>query len=165
LENLLPEIADPLERRRVALDHQRKLLTRAKQLTAALDMPATPPPSTRFLLVAGDSIATMSAVRIREDGRLKVVAYAPGDGTVIRRSALMDERDEQAQGSRLTSPIGWSQVLFIFSDHLGMTMDPAFVDNILYFLLESPREGNPNSRTRSKTVIPKSESWGEGLSR
>ena len=40
---------------------------------------------------------------------------------------------------RLVSPIGWSQVLFIFSDHLGMTKDPAFVDNILYFLLESPR--------------------------
>jgi hypothetical protein len=140
LEKLLPEIADPLERRRLALDHQRKLLARAKQLTAALDRPATPPPSTRFLLVAGDSIATMSAVQTREGGRLKVVAYAPGDGTVIRRSALMDERDEQAQGSRLTSPIGWSQVLFIFSDHLGMTMDPAFVDNILYFLLESPRQ-------------------------
>jgi hypothetical protein len=51
----------------------------------------------------------------------------------------MDEREEKKLGSRLASPIGWSQVLFIFSDHLGMTKDPAFVDNILYFLLESPR--------------------------
>lgn len=142
LKKLLPEIVDPQERRRIALDHQGKLLARAKQLTAALDLPAVPPPSTRFLLVAGDSIATMSAVQIRGDGGIQVVAYEPGDGTVIRRSALMDERDEQSQGSRLTSPIGWSQVLFIFSDHLGMTMDPAFVDNILYFLLESPRQGD-----------------------
>jgi hypothetical protein len=51
----------------------------------------------------------------------------------------MDEREEKKLGKRLTSPIGWTQVLFIFSDHLGMTKDPAFVDNILYFLLESPR--------------------------
>lgn len=139
LEQLLPDIADPQERRKVALDHQRKVLNRAKQLTAALDVPAAPPPTTRFLLVAGDSMPTMSAAKIQAGGRLKIVNQAPGDGVVLRRSALMDERNEKMLGSRLISPIGWSQVLFIFSDHLGMTMDPAFVDNILYFLLESPR--------------------------
>jgi len=145
LAKLLPEIADPMERRHVALDHQRKLLARAKQLTAALDVPAMPPPFTRLLLVAGDSIATMGTVQIQRNGRLKVVAHAPGDGVVLRKSALMDEREEKMLGSRLTSPIGWSQTLFIFSDHLGMTKDPAFVDNILYFLLESPRQESSRS--------------------
>jgi len=139
LANLLPDIADAQERRRVALDHQRKVLVRAKQLTAALDVPAMPPSSTRLLLVAGDSMSTMSTAQIQPNGKLKIVAYAPGDGVVLRRSALMDEREEKKLGSRLASPIGWNQVLFIFSDHLGMTKDPAFVDNILYFLLESPR--------------------------
>jgi len=139
LAKLLPDIADAQERRRVALDHQRKVLARAKQLTAALDVPAMPPPSIRLLLVAGDSMSTMSTAQIQPNGKLKIVAYAPGDGVVLRRSALMDEREEKKLGSRLASPIGWSQVLFIFSDHLGMTKDPAFVDNILYFLLESPR--------------------------
>ncbi|MFZ1746861.1 MAG: hypothetical protein WBO24_20980 [Nitrospirales bacterium] len=139
LEILLPGIPDPQERRSVALDHQRKALDRAKQLTSALDVPATPPPTTRLLLVAGDSMPTMSAVQIQEDGRLKITRHAPGDGVVLRRSPLMDERNEKMLGSRLSSPIAWNQVLFIFSDHLGMTRDPAFVDNILYFLLESPR--------------------------
>jgi len=139
LAKLLPDMADAQERRRVALDHQRKVLARAKQLTAALDVPAMPPPSTRLLLVAGDSMPTMSTAQIQPNGELKIVAYAPGDGVVLRQSALMDEREEKKLGNRLTSPIGWNQVLFIFSDHLGMTKDPAFVDNILYFLLESPR--------------------------
>ena len=51
----------------------------------------------------------------------------------------MDEREEKKLGVRLVSPITWSYVLFLFSDHLGITKDPAFVDNLLYFLLESPR--------------------------
>lgn len=51
----------------------------------------------------------------------------------------MDEREEKKLWNQLTSPIAWNQVLFIFFDHLGMTRDPAFVDNILYFLLESSR--------------------------
>ena len=147
LEILLPDIADPQERRRVALDHQRKALDRAKQLTSALDVPATPPPTTRLLLVAGDSMPTMSAAQIQEDGRLKITKHAPGDGVVLRRSALMDERNEKMLGSRLISPIPWSQVLFIFSDHLGITRDPAFVDNILYFLLESPRRESIGFKT------------------
>jgi len=31
-------------------------------------------------------------------------------------------------------------VFFLFDDHLGITKDPTFVDNLLYFLLESPRD-------------------------
>ncbi len=43
LQKLLPDIGDRVARRRVALDHQRKALQRAKQFTAALDLPASPP--------------------------------------------------------------------------------------------------------------------------
>ena len=139
LAHLLPNIVDPAERRGIALEHLRKTLSRAKHLTAALDVPAHPPDSTRLLLVAGDSMPTMSQAQIQPDGQINIIEHAPGDGVVLRQSALMDEREEKKLGNRLTSPIGWSQVLFIFSDHLGMTKDPAFVDNILYFLLESPR--------------------------
>jgi hypothetical protein len=64
----------------------------------------------------------------------------PGDGTVLRSSALMDERVVSDLKTRLVSPIQWAQVLFVFSDHLGITKDPAFTDNLLYFLLESPRK-------------------------
>jgi len=36
----------------------------------------------------------------------------------------------------LNSPIKWNNVLFIFSDHLGLTKHPMFTDNVLYQLLE-----------------------------
>ena len=73
-------------------------------------------------------------------GRITVKETGPGDGTVLRSSALMDERVASDLKTRLVSPIQWDQVLFVFSDHLGITKDPAFTDNLLYFLLESPRK-------------------------
>jgi hypothetical protein len=68
-----------------------------------------------------------------------MIQTGPGHGTVLRSSALMDERLADNLQSRLISPIQWSQVFFVFSDHLGITQDPSFTDNALYFLLESPR--------------------------
>ena len=140
LKLLLPDIQSPEERRRIALDHQRKALKRAKQFTAAIDIPAKLPASLHFFLVAGDSEDTDETARFSSDGNLSIVEKGPGDGTVLRSSALMDERVASDLKTRLVSPIQWDQVLFVFSDHLGITKDPAFADNLLYFLLESPRE-------------------------
>jgi pimeloyl-ACP methyl ester carboxylesterase len=138
LEKLLPDTADPDERRRIALDHQRKALQRAKQFTAAMDAPASPL-TTKLLLVAGDAEETPAVVQFNTSGEIKVVETAPGDGTVLRSSALLDERTTRQIEARLQSPIAWTQVLFLFSDHLELTQNPEFTDNLLYFLLESPR--------------------------
>jgi hypothetical protein len=72
---------------------------------------------------------------------LTVTAWQPGDGRVSRPSALMDERYSVGVKwtPRLVSPIAWSNVNFLFADHLGLTRDPGFTDNILFLLLESPR--------------------------
>jgi hypothetical protein len=74
-------------------------------------------------------------------GALSVALRAPGDDTVLRSSAVMDERigrsSEWAPG--LVSPIDWADVTFVFTDHLAMTRDPTFTDNILYRLLDAPR--------------------------
>lgn len=59
---------------------------------------------------------TKEPMPIQSDGRLKIVVHTPGDGVVLRRSALMDKREEknwvpgwrlQAGGTRccLFSPI------------------------------------------------------------
>jgi hypothetical protein len=139
LAMLLPEVDDPQQRRQIALDHQRKALARAKHFTQALDMPATPPASLHLFLVAGDAADTTKTLQYGKGGILRVAEVGPGDGTVLRSSALMDEREARMIETRLVSPIQWTQVLFLFSDHLEITEDPAFTDNILYFLLESPR--------------------------
>jgi len=141
LEALLPAVNTPDERRRIALEHQAKALQRASSFAAAMDRPARPPKTLRLFLVAGDADPTNKTARIGADGKLEVVMQGAGDGTVLRSSALMDERLPITVGQRLKGPIFWDQVLFLFSDHLGLTRDPAFTDNILYFLLEHPREG------------------------
>jgi pimeloyl-ACP methyl ester carboxylesterase len=139
IKMLLPDIESPEQRLQIALDHQAKALRRARQFTSALDIPAKPPDSLKLLLIAGDAEETKTTAQIDPEGGIKIIQTGPGDGTVLRSSALMDERTADNRQSRLISPIHWDQVLFIFSDHLGLTKDPAFTDNVLYFLLESPR--------------------------
>lgn len=139
LEHLLPQIADDGERRDIALEHQAKALRRAKHFAAAMDAPARPPDGTRLFLVAGDAAETNKTARFNAHGRLTIVATDAGDSSVLRSSALLDERLPTETQERLKTPIAWHQVLFLFSDHLGLTRDPAFTDNILYFLLEQPR--------------------------
>ena len=139
LEWLLPDVSDPEQRREIAIDHLRKSLKRGKQFQDAIDQPAEPPDSLRFYLLAGDAIPTGSGVTINSTKEhFKVSDYKPGDGTVARYSALMDERVGGYWAPQLKSPIKWSNVTFLFSDHLGLTMDPAFSDNVLYLLLEQP---------------------------
>ncbi len=141
LEMLMPDVADPSARRQIALDHQRKSLERARQLAAALDMPATPPGNVRLHLIAGDAVETPATVGVDPaTGELQITDAAPGDGTVLRSSALMDERVGDERTGRLQSPVGWDSVQFLFTGHLEMTKDPAFTDNVLYSLLEEPRE-------------------------
>jgi len=137
---LLPGVAEPAERRRIALDHLRKCLAKSEQLARALDVPAEPPPGLRLTLAMGDAEPTPSVLSVEpRTGRVSVREWAPGDGTVTRASALMDERVGGPFRARLQSPVRWSHVQFIGADHVALTAHPAFVDGLLYSLLEMPR--------------------------
>lgn len=139
LEWLLPDVKDPAARRSVALDHLRKSLARARQFHAALDAPATPPKGLKLHLFAGDAKPTPAVIAVDGAGKLTVREHGPGDGTVLRSSAILDERAGRSWTRGVVSPIAWDDITFVFSDHLAMTRDPAFTDNILFRLLESPR--------------------------
>ena len=140
LSMLLPEAPTAAARRRVARDHLRKSLERARRFTQAIDVPAVPPPGLELYLIAGDAEPTSAVGAVEtQTGKLKVVTQAPGDGTVLRASALMDEREGSEWTPQVVSPIAWQRVNFVFADHLGMTRDPVFMDNLLYTLLEEPR--------------------------
>lgn len=140
LRTLLPDETDPDERRRIALDHLDKCLRRARQVHAALDLPIQPPDGVRLKLIAGDAKPTAAVLAVDPaTGRLSTLRHAPGDGTVTRASALLDERVGGTWTPRLQTPIGWDGVFFLFTDHLGLTRDPAFTDNVLFVLLEEPR--------------------------
>ena len=137
LEWLLPDIPDATERRRVALEHLQKSLIRARQFSAALDIPARPPDGVSLYLMLGDAVPTPAVVAVdRGSGALEIIDKQPGDRRVLRSSALMDERLTGEWSSGLVSPVDWSQVTFIFRKHLKMTDDPVFTDNVLFILLE-----------------------------
>ena len=91
---------------------------------------------TELHLVAGDADNTPDRVRIeRNTGKARFDGTIPGDGTVPRYSALMDERITSEWKPMLVSPIDWSSVNFFSSDHIGLTTDPGFADNVLYLSL------------------------------
>ncbi len=145
LKYLLPDIADARERRSIAKDHLRKCLEQANQFQNLLDVPADPPVGTTIHLIAGDSEQTDALLEVSEKGEVTVTETAPGDGTVTRRSALMDERDVNAQqwSARLQTPVDWRSVNFFFAEHLDLTSNVEFTDNLLYLLLEAPRKHCP----------------------
>jgi len=139
LAALMPEIDDPEERRRTALDHQAKALRNAAQFMRAIDRPASPPEGLSLHLIAADSEPTDAIAAIDlETGGVEIIDEEPGDGVVLRTSTLMDERKGKPWTPKLQTPIDWDSVLFVFDDHQGMTRNPVFTDNILYFLLEAP---------------------------
>jgi pimeloyl-ACP methyl ester carboxylesterase len=140
---LLPKIASPTDRHAAALDHQRKSLDRARHFTAALDQPAERPSGLDLMLVAGDAVDTPAVITVeRSTGRLEISSTGPGDGRVLRSSALMDERVGATWRPTLQSPIGWTDTLMLFTSHLGLTRDRVFTDNVLFWLLEDPRNSS-----------------------
>jgi hypothetical protein len=137
LEVLIPEAGDAEERREIALEHMRKCLDNARRFHAALDVRAEAPAGLRLVLYAGDSQDTAVAAEALQRA-VKIVEKGPGDGTVPRYSAVMDDREGRADagGSRLETPIDWDDVNFLFEDHLGLTKSDTFADSILFLLLE-----------------------------
>jgi len=126
--------------RMIALDHLRNSLENAEQFHRAIDIPASPPEGTSLHLIAGDTRPTADVYEVdHESGELRLVSSAPGDDTVTRPSALMDERVGRGYQPRLRSPIAFDSVQFLTSNHLGLTKDPLFANFVLYTLLERPQ--------------------------
>jgi pimeloyl-ACP methyl ester carboxylesterase len=138
LQWLLPGVESAEERRAIGMDHLAKCLARADQFFRALDVPASPPQGTEISIFIGDAEPTPAVLSVDASGRVKVAERAPGDGTVTRVSALMDERQAMGYAVGLRSPIDWHRVQFINDDHLGLTRSHDFVNNLLYQLLEEP---------------------------
>ncbi|MEM1082633.1 MAG: hypothetical protein AAGI48_00800 [Verrucomicrobiota bacterium] len=137
LAELMPETTDPAERRRRAKGHLDKMLRNARAFHRAISCECRTPGGLEFFAFVGDAVPTASRVQIEGDGSQVLIDYLPGDKLVTRRSALRDKRPAGDSG-RVRSPIPWAGVNFVFTDHLKMTSDPAFTDNVLYLLLERP---------------------------
>lgn len=140
LAGLLPLQPDPVARRRIALDHLHKCLRRARRFCEALDVPGHPPAGLSLHLLAGDATPTDAVAGIDwATGSVNVIEQRAGDGVVLRSSALLDERVGGPWSPSLLSPVDWSTVMFFHVDGAELGRDAAFIDNLLYLLLEQPR--------------------------
>ncbi len=142
LAELIPDEPDPARRAAIATAHLRKGLARGRAFRAALKRPHQLPSGLYLHLYAGDGVPTVSAMSIARDGALRDNTYAPGDGVVLRSSALFDTRRADQQQLTIRSPIPWTSVTFLQQNHLGLTKDPTFADNMLYQLLLAPKRGS-----------------------
>jgi len=139
LEKLLPGVETVKSRRNTALDHLNKCLKLAASTQLALDSYSPRPEHLKFFLFVGDSVATpLLASAKKGDKKITIEKKGAGDGTVPRASVLLDERVGSQWAAKVQSPLKWNNVIFLSSDHLGLTKDPLCVKNILYALLESP---------------------------
>lgn len=143
LATLMPDVRDAAERRRIATALQARLLQRARAFAAAMDRPVTAPPGVELMIVAGDAMPTTDRMSANaETGALRQASTAPGDGLVLRDSALRDVRQGQDPARRtpgVSSPMDFRRALFLPREHLEVTRDPTFRNNILFWLLEEPR--------------------------
>ncbi len=138
IATLLPDVKSEAKRSEVARKHLVKCLTNARRFQQALDRPSRPPEGLELILFCGDTIKT--AVEAEAwPGKIKMTGYAPGDDTVARYSAVMDERfASRSSKVAFKSPIHWNHSVFLSGDHLGITKSRTFADNILFDLLELP---------------------------
>lgn len=139
LQVLMPGVDDPRVRSEIALGLQRRILERAGHFMRAMDRPAKAPDGLHLYLVAGDAEPTTSIVAVDEsNGSIEIIEAGPGDGSVLRSSALLDERVGGVWSPRLQTPIDFGQVLMLPAGHLALTRNDVFRDNVLYWLLEEP---------------------------
>lgn len=125
----------------VLLDHVQKCLRNARAFHAALDRPAKLPAHIKLYIFAGDGIATGAFLTLSPKWRVPFVSgKLPGDGTVARYSALMDERLTEGPQSTalLRSPVPWTHSIVLPDEHLKLTQSSVFTDNVLHILLERP---------------------------
>lgn len=138
LASLMPEVDTKEERQKIAKEHLRKSLIRARQFTKAMATDEGDPPHDVSLhLFVGEALPTNTMVIVNEEnGKIAIAKEEPGDGKVPVISALYDRRYRGAWKPFLDSPIHWDSVTYLFAAHMGITNDPSFVVNMLHILLQ-----------------------------
>ncbi len=136
LAGLLPGVEDAETRREVAWDHLMKCLDNARRFQEAMDRPGDPPEHVQLNLFVGDGRWTAAGAAITGYA-IRIDESVPGDGTVARYSALLDENfSRRPEALLLKTPIGWHDVDFLFAEHLELTKDTNFINTLLFQLLQ-----------------------------
>ncbi|MEL7152584.1 MAG: hypothetical protein AAFN51_02040 [Pseudomonadota bacterium] len=140
LTQLMPEVQNPGQRKDIAFAYLDQALRRAKHFHRAMDRPVRAPATDMFLVV-GTGLDTPAGVVIdAEDGSLDPLIQEEGDSVVLRASALSDERQGGNDAKGLVRPIKYRTVLLLPGEHVEITQNSVFADNLLYWLNDQPRQ-------------------------
>lgn len=138
LAAIMPDIRDTAGRRSVARRYLERSLSRAKQFHRAIDRPGTPRWTDLFLVVGTGLDTPASAIVNSEARKVTLLNDEEGDGVVLRASALSDERQGGYNRTGPRRPIKYRTVLLLPGEHVSITHNPVFVDNLLYWLMDGP---------------------------
>lgn len=154
LRLMMPAEDDPARRRARARLHTEKLLRRAEQFHRMMDRWSAPPAGLELFLVVGGGFETPAAASIDpESGALRIDTFEEGDGVVSRASALLDERLDGRGGGAFRSPLRFRTTLFLPDEHVELTNNRVFADNLLFWLLDAPRGDHKLERARKATLL------------
>lgn len=158
LKVLLPGVATKEERYRVALDHLKKNLAKARQFKAAMRVPATRPKGVSAYLFVGDSHLTNSELEVNpETGRVTVAKRSAGDGKIPAMSVRLDSRSAENWLPYPVSPVDWTAVYHFPGGHMGIMNSAVFKSNLSYILLSSPTAHQKADRKVFEELIRKGE--------
>lgn len=154
LRLLMPDEPTDDARRTRAIAHMKRLLLRAQRFHAMLDRWAPPPAWLDLFLVVGGGFETPALANVdSETGTFLISGNEEGDGVVLRTSALLDERLDGDYTTGFRSPLRFKTTLFLPDEHVELTKNRVFADNLLFWLLEAPRPRDDLSQPRLSGVL------------
>ncbi|MEM9141183.1 MAG: hypothetical protein AAGB15_15250, partial [Pseudomonadota bacterium] len=137
---MMPDETDPDRRRTRALAYKQRLLNRARAFHRMMDRWSPAPDWLDMFLVVGGGFETPAGAQVDPvTGAFSITEVGEGDGVVLRASALLDERQDGDFTAGLRSPLRFKTTLFLPDEHVELTKNPVFGDNLLFWLVEAPR--------------------------
>ncbi len=154
LQLLMPDEPNAERRRTRARAYQARLLRRAETFHTMLDRWTTPPAHLDLFLVVGGGFQTPAIAETNSTTKaFRITQAEEGDGVVLRASALLDERLDGNDQTGFRSPLRFKTTLFLPDEHVELTRNPVFGDNLLFWLLEAPRRGNQLARPDKGSLL------------
>ncbi len=151
---LMPEEKNAERRYERAVAHQARLLERAKTFHTMMDRWASPPPWLDLYLVVGGGFQTASDAEVDAEAKaFRLSGVEEGDGVVLRASALLDEYQGGAAPREDRYPLRFDSTLFLPDEHVELTKNPIFGDNLLFWLLRAPRRAETLARPAKSELL------------
>jgi hypothetical protein len=151
LQLLLPDVPTREERQKIALDHLRKILIKARLFRQALSIQAeTYPSDVSVWLIAGNTVETNALLEVDSSGNITVAEKAAGDGKITFASCCHDLRAGGNWSPYMVTPINWKSVYPVPGGHMGI-MNSTYFDSVLRYILLDTRISGKHAGTAAES--------------